>query len=338
GGKVRLPCARLEVPPPLLDITEMQRLFLEHREEVERLRNGKVRTGVAGDVGGATGQCKEDRSVGEAGAEVESIKCPQKALCTSALDFLEKAWMRAQAMEVLLWDPVSGLWRDLYIETGKQSPSVTPAGYIPLWAGLPWPGPNVGSRLAACVESLKGSGLILPGGVKTSTAVSGPCFISWELRAGVRIETGQQWDSNNAWPPLQWLIIRGLRLAATGAETKTSAAGALMAGSVASTMSNTAVGAEMGTLEGAGGGGSSLDHEDSEGLKAVSGGWGASEAGVAITPQVVLEALSIAEEVELSWLEAGRHGWERTGVMFEKYDASREEGRGGGGGEYDVQV
>lgn len=74
---------------------------------------------------------------------------------------------------------------------GEQSASITPACFVPLWAGLPWPvlddGADGGAgegggaappgesgggrRLAACVEALRRSGLVQPGGVRTSLEV-----------------------------------------------------------------------------------------------------------------------------------------------------------------------
>lgn len=74
--------------------------------------------------------------------------------------------------------------------SGEQSSSITPACFVPMWAGLPWPrvdsvldgkgggnggggggGGAQGVRLARCVESLRGSGLVQAGGVCTSLEV-----------------------------------------------------------------------------------------------------------------------------------------------------------------------
>lgn len=63
-----------------------------------------------------------------------------------------------------------------------------------LQAGLAEPG---GAQAAAALVAFKGSGLLGPAGVCTTTVAS-----------------GQQWDAPNAWPPLQDMIVQGF--AATG--------------------------------------------------------------------------------------------------------------------------
>lgn len=70
---------------------------------------------------------------------------------------------------------------------GEQSSSITPACFVPMWAGLPWPvldgdggGGGYGGessaapaaeRLTSCVEAIRQSGLVQPGGVRTSLEV-----------------------------------------------------------------------------------------------------------------------------------------------------------------------
>lgn len=51
----------------------------------------------------------------------------------------------------------------------------------------------------------------------------------------------------------------------------------------------------------------------------------------------VTEARNLAAELEEAFLKGALDGWEQTGAMMEKYDA-QEAGKGGGGGEYDLQV
>lgn len=48
-------------------------------------------------------------------------------------------------------------------------------------------------------------------------------------------------------------------------------------------------------------------------------------------------ARNLANEIEEAFLRGAFVGWEKMGVMMEKYDAV-EVGDGGGGGEYDLQV
>lgn len=51
----------------------------------------------------------------------------------------------------------------------------------------------------------------------------------------------------------------------------------------------------------------------------------------------VTEARDLAVELEEAFLKGALAGWEQTGAMMEKYDA-KEAGKGGGGGEYKLQV
>ncbi|CAN0427370.1 unnamed protein product, partial [Ectocarpus fasciculatus] len=170
---------------------------------------------------------------------------------------------------------------------GEQSPSVTPACFVPMWAGLPWPvlddDDNSGiaenaHRLGRSVEALRSSGLVQPGGVRTSLEAS-------------RCDSGQQWDGRNAWPPLQWMVIQGLR-------------------NSASALTPPATATESGA---------------------------ATTAGATATATATKAARQLASEVEEAFLDGALSGWESTGAMMEKYDAD-EVGKGGGGGEYNLQV
>lgn len=103
-------------------------------------------------------------------------------------------------------------------------------------------------------------------------------------------DSGQQWDGRNAWPPLQWMIIQGLR-------------------NSASALTPPATGTESSV---------------------------ATTAGAA-TAAATQAARQLASEVEEAFLDGALAGWESTGAMMEKYDAD-EVGKGGGGGEYNLQV
>ncbi len=48
-------------------------------------------------------------------------------------------------------------------------------------------------------------------------------------------------------------------------------------------------------------------------------------------------AKTLASELEEAFLSGALAGWEATGGMLEKYDANKT-GKGGGGGEYGLQV
>ena len=114
-------------------------------------------------------------------------------------EFLEHARKRREAVESVLWDPTQMQWKDFLLETytateesggvmsGCLSEQVVASNYLPLWLGM---GDAHGS---AIIGSLKASGLVLPGGISTSL-----------------VESGQQWDHPNAWPPLQHMLIEGV--------------------------------------------------------------------------------------------------------------------------------
>ncbi|CAN0055782.1 unnamed protein product, partial [Ectocarpus sp. 4 AP-2014] len=271
--------------PPLLSLDEIQRRFLSRRRcsmkswssisstLMEKLaRQGELGFGFEeADTTSPTAS-----GGGDGGLGLESRPLSRKAML-----FAAAARARAKAMEQTMWDGRSAFWRDLLLPTGEQSPSVTPACFVPMWAGLPWPVldndddsgiAESAHRLGRSVEALRSSGLVQPGGVRTSLEAS-----------------RQQWDGHNAWPPLQWMIIQGLRNSASALTplAATESAAATTAGAATAT---------------------------------------ATQA-----------ARQLASEVEDAFLDGALAGWETTGAMMEKYDAD-EVGRGGGGGEYNLQV
>mmetsp|Transcript_3283 Transcript_3283/g.9510 ORF Transcript_3283/g.9510 Transcript_3283/m.9510 type:complete len:550 (-) Transcript_3283:20-1669(-) len=116
---------------------------------------------------------------------------------STSTKFSEAAKTRAAGIQALMWDSKTGQWRDLIINstnpsdvsTVSQSAANTAANYIPLWAGLADPG---SSRAQAALKAFKGSKLLGVAGISTTT-----------------VNSGQQWDYPNAWPPLQDLLIEG---------------------------------------------------------------------------------------------------------------------------------
>eukprot|EP00903_Cladosiphon_okamuranus_P020327 g18650.t1 len=308
-------------PPPqaprLLSLDDIQRRFLSRRRGggmsswsssssslVEKLSHqGDLGFATAADDDAAP-ETDSPRAASGGGGSDDPLSPGGESLPLSrqTMLFLAAARARAKAMEQTMWDGRSALWRDVLLPTGEQSSSITPACFVPMWAGLPWPvlddgagaGVSVpigaaadsesGLRLARCVEALRQSGLVLPGGVQTSLE-----------------ESGQQWDGPNAWPPLQWLLIQGLR---RSAEALVPAAAA----------------AAPPPPPGDG------DGEAPE--KAASGTAAASAAA---------SARALASELEEAFLAGALAGWEASGGMMEKYNAN-DTGKGGGGGEYSVQV
>jgi len=167
------------------------------------------------------------------------------------VDFLERAKKRRRAMNAVMWDDRATQWKDVILDdhlpdcsgqdgvsSWRLSGQIVASNFLPLWLGLDEVrGPDI-------VKSLEGSGLVLKGGISTSL-----------------VDSGQQWDYPNAWPPLQLMLIEG------------------------------------------------VSRHDA----------------------------AFAENLAQRWLRACFEGFQASGTMQEKYDATVL-GRAGGGGEYVVQA
>lgn len=160
--------------------------------------------------------------------------------------FHDAAKARVKAMDALLWNEADGCWNDYFMDTRTHSLVVSLSNYFPLWSGAF--NKSDLKRIEKIVASLERSGLVQDGGAGTTT-----------------FETGQQWDAPVAWPPLQDIIIEGLRAADTTASR------------------------------------------------------------------------ALAKRLVQTWVEAGYVAWQKTGRMFEKYNADRLGGLGDGG-EYTRQI
>ncbi|CAM9566394.1 unnamed protein product [Scytosiphon promiscuus] len=320
------------LPPllPLLSVREMQRQFLCRLRIDGGGGGGNTDGGGSGLLEGKL-VTREDEvqsvpgesSGGDNGVSDEPpVLGGSRPLCGKTVLFAAAARTRAEAMEKTMWDEGSGLWRDLLLPTGEQSSTITPACFVPMWAGLPWPMPvgsgngNTGGRAGAptatqedqdedeaqrlerCVGALRRSGLVQPGGVRTSLE-----------------ESGQQWDGRNAWPPLQWMLIQGLRRwgydlthvppTRTPFTPREISAAAKTRSMAATEVANSKAPAGAGTR--------------------------------ATPPAAAASAKSLALEMEEAFLNGALAGWVTTGGMMEKYDAD-ETGKGGGGGEYSLQI
>lgn len=161
---------------------------------------------------------------------------------------------RKAVMDKALWSSKAGTYRDMWLTpvpggvaklAGATELSALSDFAAPLWAGLHGPEPGA---VTSILSSLRGSGLLQPGGALTTNST-----------------TGQQWDAPNAWPPLQLMLVEGLR--------------------------------RVGNQE----------------------------------------ARAMASDLASAWLKSGLEAWQKSGYMYEKYDATRP-GVGGGGGEYTPQV
>lgn len=107
------------------------------------------------------------------------------APCSNRFD--EQARARASAIERHLWN-ANGYYADYDFRRGELSTQVTAATLYPLFAGIASP---QRARLTAITVRTQ---LLRPGGLVATT-----------------LHTGQQWDAPNAWAPLQWIAVDGLR-------------------------------------------------------------------------------------------------------------------------------
>lgn len=104
---------------------------------------------------------------------------------------LAKYWRNA--IQNVLWDETDGVWYDY--DTRSRSPRrhFYPSCVTPLWAGAveQYDAPQYAARV---VRYLLSSGALdFPGGVPSSI-----------------LQSGEQWDYPNAWPPSQSILIAGL--------------------------------------------------------------------------------------------------------------------------------
>jgi alpha,alpha-trehalase len=96
---------------------------------------------------------------------------------------------RQEAIRNLMYEPARGLFFDVRWRSGERvvdRPSLAAAA--PLYFGIATPEQGVRTAARLEIEFLK------PGGFVTTN-----------------INSGQQWDGPNGWPPLEWLTIEGVR-------------------------------------------------------------------------------------------------------------------------------
>ncbi len=107
---------------------------------------------------------------------------------TTAERYDRVADARRAALLAASWDPDSAFFYDVRWRTGERVVGrPTLAAVYPLYFGLATTGQ--GRAVAARLER----DFLEPGGFVTTL-----------------VDSGQQWDAPNGWPPLQWLAIRGL--------------------------------------------------------------------------------------------------------------------------------
>jgi alpha,alpha-trehalase len=120
---------------------------------------------------------------------------------SSAQAYVSRSYIRAKAIQAYLWTPEQAKWRDYWMSaTDRVSPrdDVLNASkiseYYPIWADVDFYDASI--DLDEVFESFRSSDLLQSYGMQTTT-----------LSQNV---TGQQWDSPNAWSPLQLISVEML--------------------------------------------------------------------------------------------------------------------------------
>lgn len=100
----------------------------------------------------------------------------------------QKAEVRKATIDKYCWNKKAGFYFDYDFIDGKQTDHTTLAAVFPLYMNL------ASKAQANSVAQILAEKFLKPGGLVTTLAT-----------------TGQQWDSPNGWPNLQWAAIVGLR-------------------------------------------------------------------------------------------------------------------------------
>ena len=113
--------------------------------------------------------------------------CERTGQQECARDFQRRAAARRAAVNQYLWDEAGGRYLDYNFRLRKRTGRMSAATLYPLFVGMS------NSRQASKVATSVAKQLLKPGGIVTTTTV-----------------TGQQWDAPNGWAPLQWIAVAGL--------------------------------------------------------------------------------------------------------------------------------
>lgn len=103
-------------------------------------------------------------------------------------EFQERASRRKEAIQKKFWNEEKGFYFDYNFVEEKQTGHYTLAGIFPLLFQIATP-----SQAEKVMFVIKDK-FLKPGGVVTTL-----------------VDSGQQWDFPNGWPPLQWATVEGLR-------------------------------------------------------------------------------------------------------------------------------
>lgn len=116
-----------------------------------------------------------------------ALACQKQPAAPCTQDYQARADQRKAAIEKHLWN-AAGYYADYDWKQNRLSDQITAATLYPLFTGVASP---QRARLTATAVQAH---LLAPGGLLTTT-----------------IDSGQQWDAPNAWAPLQWIAVDGLR-------------------------------------------------------------------------------------------------------------------------------
>lgn len=104
------------------------------------------------------------------------------------------AFQIKKGIEAVLWNDKEGVWFDFDLDNNIHREFYNPANLWPLWSKS-YDTTESNKFASSAVRYLKKQNLqIYPGGVPTT-----------------HLQTGQQWDFPNCWPPLEHMLVKGLR-------------------------------------------------------------------------------------------------------------------------------
>lgn len=176
---------------------ELNAILLRMEKNLAALHTAAA--GAAADASAATTTLVDDddgagphvTGTGAGGVSAATVPTARRHM-EAAASYAAAAARRESAIEAVLWVDADAQWRDYVLSSGTHSAGASVSNFLPLWAGLE--GPQGSADAPRVLAALQASGLVQAGGTATTAAA-----------------TGQQWDWPNAWPPLQQMLIEGLR-------------------------------------------------------------------------------------------------------------------------------
>eukprot|EP00055_Hartaetosiga_balthica_P002097 m.2767 g.2767 ORF g.2767 m.2767 type:complete len:646 (+) comp1930_c0_seq1:102-2039(+) len=108
---------------------------------------------------------------------------------SKAATYRSAMYARGAAMVTMMFNVSTCTFHDIVFPSGEQIASISASNYFPLWAGKIFD-----DGVQSCMMlALEKSPMMKKGGFDTTNS-----------------NTGQQWDSPNAWAPVQWILAQGL--------------------------------------------------------------------------------------------------------------------------------